>query len=98
MGTVHGRCFVPVLDSAMGCAVHWTPAAGKAYTTPELKLNLLRAPTAAVPLVRVQAWAVHGGHHVAAAEGQLVGPAGNLYAHASAACLDTAWIHLRPER
>jgi acyl-coenzyme A thioesterase PaaI-like protein len=38
----------------MGCAVHSTLPAGKAYTTLELKLNLVRALTRAVPLVRAE--------------------------------------------
>jgi acyl-coenzyme A thioesterase PaaI-like protein len=62
-----------MLDTDMGCAVHSTLPAGKAYTTLELKLNLVRALTDAVPLVR--------------AEGRLVGPDGKLYAHASTTCL-----------
>ena len=33
MGTVHGGWFATLLDSAVGCAVHSTLPAGKAYTT-----------------------------------------------------------------
>ncbi|WP_153144644.1 PaaI family thioesterase [Dechloromonas sp. H13] len=87
MGTVHGGWFATLLDSAMGCAVHSTLPAGKAYTTLELKLNLVRALTDAVPLVRAEGRLVHGGRQVATAEGRLVGPDGKLYAHASTTCL-----------
>lgn len=87
MGTVHGGWFATLLDSAMGCAVHSTLPAGKAYTTLELKLNLVSALTDAVPLVRAEGWLVHGGRQVATAEGRLVGPDGKLYAHASTTCL-----------
>ena len=87
MGTVHGGWFATMLDSAMGCAVHSTLPAGKAYTTLELKLNLVRALTDAVPLVRAEGRLVHGGRQVATAEGRLVGPDGKLYAHASTTCL-----------
>ncbi|MBT0963345.1 PaaI family thioesterase [Denitromonas iodatirespirans] len=87
MGTVHGGWFATLLDSAMGCAVHSTLPAGKAYTTLELKLNLVRALTDAVPLVRAEARLVHGGRQVATAEGRIVGPDGKLYAHASTTCL-----------
>lgn len=87
MGTVHGGWFATILDSAMGCAVHSTLPAGKAYTTLELKLNLVRALTDAVPLVRAEGRLVHGGRQVATAEGRLVGPDGKLYAHASTTCL-----------
>lgn len=87
MGTVHGGWFATLLDSAMGCAVHSTLPAGKAYTTLELKLNLVRALTEAVPLVRAEGRLVHGGRQVATAEGRLVGADGKLYAHASTSCL-----------
>lgn len=87
MGTVHGGWFATLLDSAMGCAVHSTLPAGKAYTTLELKLNLVRALTREVPLVRAEGRLVHGGRQVATAEGRLVGPDGKLYAHASTTCL-----------
>jgi uncharacterized protein (TIGR00369 family) len=87
MGTVHGGWFATMLDTAMGCAVHSTLPAGKVYTTLELKLNLVRALTDAVPLVRAEGRLVHGGRQVATAEGRLVGPDGKLYAHASTTCL-----------
>jgi uncharacterized protein (TIGR00369 family) len=87
MGTVHGGWFATMLDSALGCAVHSTLPAGKAYTTLELKLNLVRALTEAVPLVRAEGRLVHGGRQVATAEARLVGPDGKLYAHATTTCL-----------
>lgn len=87
MGTVHGGWFATLLDSAMGCAVHSTLPAGKAYTTLELKLNLVRALTDAVPLVRAEGRLVHRGRQAATAEARLVGPDGKLYAHASTTCL-----------
>lgn len=87
MGTVHGGWFATMLDSAMGCAVHSTLPAGKAYTTLEMKLNLVRALTDAVPLVRAEGRLVHSGRQVATAEARLVGPDGKLYAHASTTCL-----------
>lgn len=87
MGTVHGGWFATLLDSAMGCAVHSTLPAGKAYTTLELKLNLVRALTESVPLVRAEGRLVHGGGRVATAEGRLIGADGRLYAHASTTCL-----------
>ena len=52
LGTVHGGWFCTLLDSALGCAVHTTLPAGKGYTTLELKVNMLRPLTVAVPLVR----------------------------------------------
>lgn len=87
LGTVHGGWFATLLDSAVGCAVHSTLPAGKAYTTLELKLNIVRALTDAVPLVRAEGRLIHAGRQVATAEGRLVGPDGRLYAHATTTCL-----------
>lgn len=87
LGTVHGGWFATLLDSAMGCAVHSTLPAGKAYTTLELKLNIVRALTDAVPLVRAEGKLVHAGRQVATAEARLVGPDSKLYAHATSTCL-----------
>lgn len=87
LGTVHGGWFATLLDSAVACAVHSTLPAGKAYTTLELKLNIVRALTDQVPLVRAEGRVVHAGKQVATAEGRLVGPDGRLYAHASTTCL-----------
>lgn len=87
MGTMHGGWFATLLDSAMGCAVHTTLPAGKTYTTLEMKLNLVRALTDAVPLVRAEGRLLHGGRQVVTAEGRLIGPDGKLYAHTSTTCL-----------
>jgi uncharacterized protein (TIGR00369 family) len=87
LGTVHGGWFATLLDSAVACAVHSTLTAGKGYTTLELKLNIVRALTEAVPLVRAEGKLIHAGRQVATAEGRLVGPDGKLYAHATTTCL-----------
>jgi uncharacterized protein (TIGR00369 family) len=87
MGTVHGGWFATLLDSAVGCAVHTTLPAGQGYTTLELKINLVRALSEAVPLVRAEGKVIHAGRQVATAEGRIVGPDGKLYAHATTTCL-----------
>jgi uncharacterized protein (TIGR00369 family) len=87
LGSVHGGWFATLLDSAVGCAVHSTLPAGKAYTTLELKVNIVRSLTDAVSLVRAEGKVVHAGRQVATAEGRLTGPDGRLYAHASTTCL-----------
>ena len=87
LGTVHGGWFCTLLDSALGCAVHTTVPAGKGYTTLELKVNMLRALTDAVPLVRAEGTVVQTGRQVATAEGRIVGPDGKIYAHATTTCL-----------
>lgn len=87
LGTVHGGWFCTLLDSALGCAVHTTLPAGKGYTTLEIKVNMLRALTAAVPLVRAEGKVIHVGRQVATAEGRIVGPDGKIYAHATTTCM-----------
>mgnify|MGYP006146003329 FL=1 len=87
LGTVHGGWFCTLLDSAVGCAVHTTLPAGKGYTTLELKVNMLRPLTDAVPLVRAEGRVIHAGRQVATAEGRIVGPDGKLYAHATTTCM-----------
>ena len=87
LGSVHGGWFATLLDSALGCAVHSALPAGKAYTTLEFKVNLVRALSERVPLVRAVGTAVHVGSQVATAEARLVDAEGRLYAHASTTCL-----------
>ena len=86
IGVVHGGWMATLLDSCVGCAVHSTLAAGKAYTTAELKVNYVRAVTTRVPLVRAIGTVIHVGNRMATAEGRLVGPDGKLYAHATTTC------------
>lgn len=86
LGSVHGGWFATLLDSCMGCAVHTTMPRGKAYTTAELKVNIVRPLTDKVPLVRAEGRVIHGGNRMATADGRLVGPDGKLYAHASTTC------------
>ena len=87
LGTVHGGWYATLLDSAVGCAVHTCMAAGKSYTTLELKVNMVRALTDKVPLLRAEGKVIHVGGQTATADGRLYGPDGKLYAHASTTCL-----------
>ncbi len=87
MGTVHGGWFATLLDSALGCAVHTKMPPGRAYTTAELGVNLVRALTPKVPRVRAIGQVIHAGRQLATAEARLVGPDGTLYAHATTTCL-----------
>jgi uncharacterized protein (TIGR00369 family) len=86
LGTVHGGWFATLLDSCVGCAVHAALPAGQSYTTVELKINIVRALTDAVPLVRAEGRVIHLGRSLGTAEGRLVGPDGKLYAHATTTC------------
>ena len=87
MGTVHGGWYATLLDSALGCCVHAALPQGKAYTTLELKVNLIRALTPQVARVRAEGKLIHLGGQTATAEARLVGPDGKVYAHGSTTCL-----------
>jgi uncharacterized protein (TIGR00369 family) len=87
MGTVHGGWFATLLDSALGCAVHTMMPAGRAYTTAELSVNIVRALTPKVERVRAEGRVIHCGRQLATADARLVGPDGTLYAHATTTCL-----------
>jgi uncharacterized protein (TIGR00369 family) len=87
MGTTHGGWFASILDSAMGCAVHSKMPVGRAYTTAELSVNLVRAITPKVKRLRAIGTVVHCGRQLATTEGRLIGPDGTLYAHATSTCL-----------
>ena len=83
IGSVHGGIFCTLLDSAMGCAVHSTLGRGQAYTTLELKVNLVKALTVTTPSVVATGQVISTGRRVATASGQITGPDGTLYAHAT---------------
>jgi uncharacterized protein (TIGR00369 family) len=87
LGSVHGGWFATLLDSAMSCAVQTTLPAGKALTTMEFKVNLVRPLTDSVGVVRAEGKVLNAGRRVAVAEARLVGPDGKLYAHGTTTCL-----------
>ncbi|HSV77717.1 MAG TPA: PaaI family thioesterase [Ramlibacter sp.] len=87
MGSVHGGWYATLLDSALGCAVHSLMPAGRAYTTAELGVNLVRAIAPGVQRVRAEGKVLHAGRQLATAEAKLYGPDGTLYAHATTTCL-----------
>jgi uncharacterized protein (TIGR00369 family) len=87
IGSVHGGVCCTLLDSAMGCAVHTTLSRGQAYTTLELKVNLVKALTLHTRSVVAEGQVLTSGRRVATASGRIVGPDGTLYAHATTTCL-----------
>ena len=87
IGSVHGGIFCTLLDSAMACAVHTTLPAGRAYTTLELKVNLVKPLRLTTPTVRGEGKVLSSGRRVATASGQILGPDGTLYAHGTTTCL-----------
>jgi uncharacterized protein (TIGR00369 family) len=87
LGSVHGGWYATLLDSALGCAVHTTLPAGRAYTTAELGVNIVRAASAKTGPLRAIGTVLHSGRQLATAEARIVGPDGKLYAHATTTCL-----------
>ena len=87
LGTIHGGWIATLLDSALGCAVHTKMPVGRAYTTAELSVNMVRALSPMVERVRAIANVLHCGRQLATAEAKLLGPDGTLYAHATTTCL-----------
>jgi uncharacterized protein (TIGR00369 family) len=87
IGTVHGGYAATLLDSAVGCSVHTTLAKGEAYTTLELKLNLVRPLTKDTGRISAEGRIIHRGRTVATADGYLRDAAGRLYAHATTTCI-----------
>jgi len=87
LGTVHGGWYATLLDSALGCSVHTKMPAGRAYTTAELGVNLVRSIGPKVQRVRAEGRVLHCGRQLATAEARLFGPDGTLYAHATTTCL-----------
>jgi uncharacterized protein (TIGR00369 family) len=87
LGTVHGGWISAILDSAMGCAVHSTLAAGQTYTTINMTINFVRPVFETTGKVRCEGIAVHGGSRLATSEARLWDEAGKLLAHGSEACL-----------
>lgn len=91
IGVVHGGFAMTILDSAMGCAVHTTLAAGERYTSLETKVNFVRPITAETGPVRCEGVVVHRGGTVATAEGKLIAAnTGKLLAHGTSTCLIVA--------
>ncbi len=87
MGGVHGGWYATLLDSALGCAVHTLMPVGRAYTTAELSVNIVRGATPRTGPLRAIGKAVHCGRQLATAEARIVGPDGRLYAHGTTTCL-----------
>ncbi|HEU5141704.1 MAG TPA: PaaI family thioesterase, partial [Solirubrobacterales bacterium] len=82
IGVVHGGYAATLLDSALGCAVHTTLEAGKAYTTLSLEVKLVRPITRDTGRVLCDANVLYRGRKQATAEANLIAAdSGKLLAH-----------------
>lgn len=87
IGTVHGGFAATMLDSALGCAIFSTLEKGDAWTTLELKLNMVRPISEDTGPVRAEGRIIHRGRTIATSDGTLKDRAGKLYAHATTTCM-----------
>lgn len=87
LGSVHGGWASTLLDSALGCAVHTTLAAGEGHSTVEFKVNLTRPISAETGEVICEGTIVHRGSRIATSEATLKDAAGKLLAHGTETCL-----------
>lgn len=86
-GTVHGGWAATLLDSCMTCAILSTIERGSGLTTVEIKVNYVRAMTAATGLVRAEGRVIHAGKRLVTAEGRLTDSEQRLLAHGTTTCL-----------
>ncbi len=85
--TVHGGYAATLLNSACGCALHSSLAAGQGYTTLELKVSYHKAITSKTGVVRAIWTLVSLGRQAAFAEARLEDAAGKLLASATSTLL-----------
>lgn len=81
MGGVHGGWALAMIDSAAGCALHTTLAAGVGYATVETKANFTRPIRAGGGTLRCEGRVVARGRQVGTAEAYLRDAEGRVVAH-----------------
>ncbi|MEL6582205.1 MAG: PaaI family thioesterase [Pseudomonadota bacterium] len=88
IGSIHGGWFGTLLDSCMACAVQTHLPKGRAYTTLEYKINILRPLRFDSGAVEAIGETIHVGRRTATAEGKMVGVEdGKTYATGSTTCM-----------
>ena len=87
IGTVHGGLVCTLLDSALGCAVQTTLAAGQGYTSIEIKVNYLRPVFASSGPLTCSATVTKPGNRVAFADGVVTDGTGKTVATATGSLL-----------
>jgi uncharacterized protein (TIGR00369 family) len=87
MGAVHGGIAMTLLDSAAGVAVHTTLEEGRAYTTLETNVHMVRTIRPDDEPLRAEGEVVHRGRTVATSQARLLDAAGRVVAHGTSTCL-----------
>jgi uncharacterized protein (TIGR00369 family) len=87
LGIVHGGAICTVLDTVTGCALHSTLPAGVGHNTVEIKVNYLKAVTAASGPLTAVGTVVKAGSRIGFTEGKVTDTSGNLVATATSTLL-----------
>ena len=87
LGTVHGGAVCTLLDTVTGCAIHTTLPEGVGYTSVEIKVNYLKAVTAASGPLTAVGTVVKAGSRIGFTEGTVTDASGNLVATATSTLL-----------
>ncbi|MGG5577975.1 PaaI family thioesterase [Myroides sp. C15-4] len=87
IGTIHGGVISTVLDTAIGCSLLTTLAAGESFTSLDLKVNFLKKITKDSPVLHTHTTIIHQGRTTAYMESRLLDQAGTVYAHAVSTCM-----------
>lgn len=93
---VHGGLALALIDSATGCALHSTLAAGEGFTTVETSTQFVRPMKAGMGKVRCEGRLVHRGRTLARAEAKVVDAEGKLLAYGHSTCMILKLEERRP--
>lgn len=86
MGGVHGGFSATVMDTVTGVAVHSVMEAGKAYSTIDLNVKMIRPVPLDTDLI-AEGTLVNRSRRLAVSEGKIRDKHGKLYASGSATCM-----------
>jgi uncharacterized protein (TIGR00369 family) len=87
IGSVHGGVLAALCDSACGCAVHSTLAAGTSYASLDLCIKFLRPVTSGTGRMICEGTVMHAGTRSALAQARLTDADGKLFAVATSTCM-----------
>jgi uncharacterized protein (TIGR00369 family) len=87
IGSVHGGVISALLDTACGCSVHSTLAAGELYTSLDLNVKFLRPVTVDSGRLRCEGSVLQRGRRTALAQASLYDADRRLLAHATSTCM-----------
>jgi uncharacterized protein (TIGR00369 family) len=83
LGIVHGGAACTLLDTATGCALHTTLPKGVGFSTVEIKVNYLKAVTAASGTLTAVGTVIKAGSRIGFTEAKLTDASGQLVATAT---------------